>query len=123
MSDLIRDESGNYWTVVFTTPSRPEAHIIVGRLENEGILAIIDAEAGRDALGIHIGRFGEIRVLVHESHAAEAQAILDFIFVEADDQDTMELQSLGDILVWNENDFEDATGLRNYDDGDDEAQV
>ena len=121
MSDLANRDNDNRWTVVFSTPSRPEAHIIVGRLENEGIPAIIHSEVGAEALGIHIGRFGEIQVLVDEVNAHDAQMILDFIFVEADEQDTMELRALGDQLVWDENDFEDASGLPRYDD--DEATV
>lgn len=123
MSHLVQRDNDHHWVVVFTTPSRPEAHIIVGRLESEGIPAIIHAEASRDALGIHIGRFGELQVLVHESHAEDAQAILDFIFVEADEQDTMELSALDDSLMWSANDFEDATGLPRYNDDDNEAKV
>jgi hypothetical protein len=121
MSNLVQRDNDSHWTVVFTTPSRPEAHIIVGRLESEGISAVIHSEVGRDALGIHIGRFGEIQVLVHESEADKAQNILDFIFVEADEHDTMELTAFDESFIWGENDFEDASGLPSYDD--DEANV
>ncbi len=120
MSDLAKRDNNN-WMVVFSTPSRPEAHIVVGRLENEGIQAFIHSEPGHDALGIHIGRFGEIQVLVDEAQADDARMILDFVFVEEYEQDTMELGALGDALIWDENDFEDATGLPRYDD--DEASV
>lgn len=121
MSDLMQHDSNTRWVVVFTTASRPEAHIIAGRLENEGIPSVIHSEVGRDALGIHVGRFGEIQVLVHESHAEDAQAVLDFIFVEADEHDTMEIEALDESLIWDDSDIEDATGLRSYDD--DEATV
>jgi len=123
MSDLAKRDTNAYWAVVFSTPSRPEAHIIVGRLESEGIPAIIHSEVGRDALGIHIGRFGEIQVLVDESQAHDARMILDFVFVETYEQDTMELQALDDGLAWDENDFEDATGLPADDDHDADVKV
>lgn len=107
MSNLTHYDNDNRWMVVFTTPSRAEAHIIVGRLENEGIPAMIHEEPGHQALGIYIGRFGELKVLVHESQADDAQSILDFIFIEADEHDTMELKALDDSLIWNENDFDE----------------
>ncbi|MCU0465498.1 MAG: DUF2007 domain-containing protein [Anaerolineae bacterium] len=111
MSNFTSSQSDSEWTVVFSTPSRPEAFIVMGRLENEGIPALLNQEAGRDALGIHIGRLGEIQVLVHDSQAETARMILDYIIVEADDYDTRALDGLGDTLIWDEDEMEDPTGL------------
>lgn len=63
--------------VVYTTHSYEEAHIIAGRLQSEGIPAMIDREAAGGAIGITVGPLGEVRVLVREEHDAIARAILD----------------------------------------------
>lgn len=64
------------WMIVYTTHNLGEAHIIAGRLESEGIRAILDHLAGRNAIGISIGIWGEVRVLVHPDDYDQAQAIL-----------------------------------------------
>jgi hypothetical protein len=59
-----RQDGGFRWMVAHLTNNIHEAQIVAGRLESEGIPAMIHTEPGSDALGIHIGRLGEIRVLV-----------------------------------------------------------
>jgi hypothetical protein len=51
--------------IVYITHNAPEAHVVAGRLETEGIPAMVYYEAGAGALGIHIGSLGEVKVLVH----------------------------------------------------------
>ncbi len=108
MTGITSNRQEAHWEVVFSTSSRTEAHIILGRLESEGIQAIMNSEAGRDALGIHIGKLGEIQVLVHESEAERARAILDVVYmeVETDEHDTMPIEGLTDVLIWQEDDTE-----------------
>lgn len=62
--------------VTYVTNNIGEAHIIVGRLQHEGIPAMIDHMAGMSALGITLGRWGEVRILVHPENYDLAQAIL-----------------------------------------------
>lgn len=76
MSNLVSPGS-HPWQVVYTTHNLPEAHIVAGRLDFEGIPAMIHHQAGRSALGIQIGRLGEIHVVVRAEDAAKALAVLD----------------------------------------------
>lgn len=62
--------------VVYTTHNYHEAHIVAGRLQAEGIAAMVHQQAGANAMGIHIGRLGELNVLVHGVDYALALAIL-----------------------------------------------
>lgn len=64
------------WMIVYVTDNLNEAHIVAGRLEHEGIKAIVDYMAGRSAIGITLGSWGEVRVLVHPSDYDMAEAIL-----------------------------------------------
>lgn len=68
--------SGYDWMVVHITYNLAEAHIVAGRLETEGIATFIYREPGASALGIHIGRLGEIKVLVRPADFHLAEAIL-----------------------------------------------
>jgi hypothetical protein len=65
------------WMVAYTTYSLPEAHIVAGRLESEGIPAMVHQMPGANALGITVGVLGEITVLVQEQDYATAMAILE----------------------------------------------
>lgn len=65
------------WMVVYVTYDFHEAHIIAGRLQSEDIAAMVHQQAGANAIGIHVGRLGEIRVLVHPQHYELALSILD----------------------------------------------
>jgi hypothetical protein len=51
--------------VVCSTDNLPEAHIIAGRLQNEGIPSWVHQQPGASGMGITIGLFGEVRVLVN----------------------------------------------------------
>ncbi len=63
--------------IVWVTYSAPEAHIIAGRLESEGIPAMVYSEPGAAALGIHIGSLGEVKVLVRPHDYERALAALE----------------------------------------------
>jgi hypothetical protein len=79
MSDLTKRSSGasNEWIAVYITHNLPEAHIVAGRLEYEGIPAMVNQAIGRSAIGITIGRMGEVAVLVHPADYDRALEILD----------------------------------------------
>ncbi len=64
MSDLMKQPQSSEWMIVYTTHNLPEAYIIGGRLDADGIPNVIHREAGASAIGVHIGRLGEIKVLV-----------------------------------------------------------
>lgn len=71
-----QDNDNSKWMIVYITHNLPEAHIIVGRLKSEGIMAIVDHMAGMSAIGVTIGAWGEIRVLVHPKDYDLAESIL-----------------------------------------------
>ncbi len=86
--------------VAYVTYNFHEAHIIAGRLQSEDIAAMVHQQAGANAMGIHIGRLGEIRVLVHPKdydlalnilYPEEADALPDdvnqIIFGDEDDDE------------------------------------
>ncbi len=64
------------WMVVYLTYSPPEAYIVAGRLQNEGIPAWVHRPVGANAIGITIGPLGEVRVLVDSPDYDRALAIL-----------------------------------------------
>lgn len=66
----------NEWIVIYVTYDFTDAHIVAGRLEVEGIKAIVHRQPGAAAFGITVGSFGEISVLVHPRDEARAEAIL-----------------------------------------------
>jgi hypothetical protein len=63
--------------VVFVTYDLAEAHIVAGRLQTEGVPALVYREPGASAIGIHIGKFGEVRVLVRPEDYETALLILE----------------------------------------------
>ncbi len=65
------------WRIVFETHNSAEAHVIAGRLDASNIPAIVHQEAGGRALGITVGRLGEVKVLVHPDDYDRALAILE----------------------------------------------
>lgn len=71
------EQENTVWMVVYVTHNITEGHIVAGRLQSEGIMAILDHMAGMNAVGITIGSFGEVRVLVHPQNYEAALAILD----------------------------------------------
>jgi hypothetical protein len=61
---------------VYTAAGQPEAYIIKGRLENEGIPAIIRYESAGVVWGITVDGLGQVEVQVPFSRAEEAKQIL-----------------------------------------------
>jgi len=61
-------------TVYITT--HPAAHIIKGRLESEGIPALLSYESAGLVYGITVDGLGEVKVMVPESLAEQAREIL-----------------------------------------------
>jgi putative signal transducing protein len=65
------------WVVVYTTSNTMEAHIIAGRLESEGIPAMVHQAPGASAYGLTVGLFGALRVLVLGVDYDRALALLE----------------------------------------------
>lgn len=65
------------YMIVYVTHSPPAAHVVAGRLEHEGIKTMIYKEAGSSAFGVNIGKWGEIKVLVHPDDYELALYILE----------------------------------------------
>ncbi|NLP18156.1 MAG: DUF2007 domain-containing protein [Firmicutes bacterium] len=64
------------WTVVYIARNRIEAETLKGILDNEGILAMLRA------VGVpHLGDSGNVEILVPESEAEEAHAILNTVII------------------------------------------
>lgn len=61
---------------VYTASGEPEAHIIKGRLETEGIPVLLRYESAGRVIGITIDGLGEIQVQVPENMAGKAGKIL-----------------------------------------------
>jgi hypothetical protein len=64
------------WLVVFSTDNLPEAHIIAGRLQHEGIPSWVHQQPGASGLGITVGLLGELKVLVAAEDYAAALEII-----------------------------------------------
>jgi hypothetical protein len=71
------DKQPFVWKVLLVTNNVMEAHVIVGRLNSEGIIAHVYQPPGASAYGITIGALGEVRVLVDEREFDLAQQILE----------------------------------------------
>ena len=76
-SDQSHDHPATPWWVVFETHNTSEAHIVAGRLRSEGIPTQLLPYAGGAALGITVGVFGEVRLLVPAEEAKRAREILE----------------------------------------------
>ena len=64
------------WVQIYKTYGMPEAQIIVGQLQAEGIPAqVYPLEAGSQ-LGITIGKLGEVAVMVPTEHQEAAEDII-----------------------------------------------
>lgn len=75
--NLTSNDSQDDLAIVYITNVLADAHIVAGRLQAEGIPAMINHMAGMNAIGIRIGALGEIRVLVHMANYERALDILD----------------------------------------------
>ena len=79
ISDQSHDRPATPWWVVFETHNTSEAHIVAGRLRSEGIPTQLLPYAGGAALGITIGVFGEVRLLVPAEEVKRARTILESV--------------------------------------------
>lgn len=64
------------WVQVYKTYGVPDAHIIVGQLQSEGIPARVQPLEAGSRLGITVGKLGEVAVLVPEDRFAEAEELI-----------------------------------------------
>lgn len=67
----------NELMVVYVTNNDVEARIVAGRLESEGIPALVQQEPAGSALGITVGLLGEVRVAVRAEDYDAALEVLD----------------------------------------------
>ena len=81
------------WRIIFETYNSAEAQVIVGRLDASGIPALVYQEAGGRALGITVGRLGEVKVLVRPADFERAVAILE-------PDDSAELPDSTDAIIY-----------------------
>ena len=64
------------WMSVYVTDSVPDASIVVGRLQVEGIHSWVQQEAAGAALGITVGQMGAVQVLVNPEDYDAAMKVL-----------------------------------------------
>jgi hypothetical protein len=84
--------------VAYLTYNLAEAQVIAGRLQAEGIPAMVHQAAGAQAFGITVGILGEIKVLVRPGDYRQAMLIL------AEDDEIGELPDSFDYITYH---FED----------------
>ena len=99
--------------IVYVAGSEPEAYIVVGRLENEGIDAFVYQEPAGKAYGISIGEMGNVKVVVRADDYDRAKAILDEDVEDEDDYEDEDLYEDDDDY---EDDYDDVD--EDYDDDD-----
>ena len=63
-------------TTIYTAFGQLEAHVIKTKLESAGIPALLDYESAGLVLGITVDGLGEVRVMVPEALAQEAEVLL-----------------------------------------------
>lgn len=73
--------------VVHIAHSEPEAYIVAGRLQSEGIPTFVHQEPVGKAYGLSVGPLGEVKVLVRPEDFDQALAILDDNDYESSDTD------------------------------------
>jgi hypothetical protein len=79
----------NGWMVVYVAYSEPEAYVVKGRLESEGIGAFVHQEPIGRAYGLTVGPLGEVKVLVRAEEYDQALAILEEDIDEDDDDESL----------------------------------
>lgn len=73
---MIPQPQDTEWIIIHLTYNAAEAQVIAGKLRAAGIPAMLHQEAAGGALGITVGKLGEIKVLVRPADYAEALIIL-----------------------------------------------
>ncbi len=86
--------------VVYVATSEPEAYIVAGRLQSEGIEVFVHQEPIAKAYGFSVGTLGEIKVLVSPEDYDRALAILDEDAEAYNSEDT-------DIVLDDDDDYDD----------------
>ncbi len=72
------------WSIVYVANSSPEAHVIKGRLEANGIPSWTHQESIGAAYGFMVGPLAEVKVLVAER---DYQRALDILNEDVDEDD------------------------------------
>ena len=67
---------------VYTAVGQPEAEIIRGRLENEGIPAVLRYESIGNVYGITVDGLGQVEIQVPVDYAHDAKQILETSFTD-----------------------------------------
>lgn len=103
MTNQLQSQPNNEpdWVVVYTTGVFPEAHIIAGRLKSEGIEPYIHTQPGASAMGITLGTFGGISVLVRP---ADYDAAMQILHDENDDSDLLPDTTDEQTIIWDDDD-------------------
>jgi hypothetical protein len=78
-------EAGDKLVTIYRAMGQPEAEIIRGRLEVEGILAIFKYESIGSVYGLTVNGLGQVKVQVPAKYADRA---LEIISTEADETGT-----------------------------------
>ncbi len=68
------------WVSVLKTYNRAEADILAGLLEAQGVPARVMQEPAARAIGLQVGPFGAIEILVPEDRQAEGEAVVNGFF-------------------------------------------
>ena len=63
-------------TTVYTAFGQLEAHVVKTKLESAGIPALLDYESAGVVLGLTVDGLGEVRVMVPDTLAREAEELL-----------------------------------------------
>jgi hypothetical protein len=69
-------ELGDKLVTIYQAMGQPEAEIVKGRLEVEGILAILKYESIGSVYGLTVNGLGQVRVQVSAKYADRAREIL-----------------------------------------------
>ncbi len=94
-SNLPHSQNSTDWIVVYITHDVRDAHIIAGHLKHENIPHLVHTQPGASAIGITLGRMGEIKVLVRPEDYDEAVALL---FPDDDEDPLPELEEDTDYI-------------------------
>ena len=75
------------WETVAEVYGELEAEIIRGLLQAEGISVMLSKEGAGQALGLQVGKMGEVQVLVPTENAENSRSIIDDYFAGKFDTD------------------------------------